>query len=409
MMLLSLTLFAVAAALPATTKQKGQVLKCFVETEEQANTYAKLEVDTWTHHVSVGKNLQVLVKNEQEKSAVEKIFGTCSVEIPDVSSYIEETRDWMNLDDSASSRVVADDTEFFKAYQKYEAIISKLQSWASSNPELVTYSVIGKSVEGRDIPVLKMTNSNVSDSSKKAIFFNAGIHAREWLAYSTNLYLISKLLSESGTNPTVQSWLKTTQNPDGYSWTYNPGGYRFWRKNRRVNRDGSIGVDLNRNFDEHWGQFGTSSSPSSDVYHGTSPFSEPETRSVSDFILSIPNKIAGIDIHTMDQSILRSWGWTKTNSKNENILKKLGDGMAAEIKNNSGFVYRSEKSASLLASGCEDDWMTAKALINGWTLELRGPSFNVPPSNIVPAGEEIFAAITYFINFNLNNVIPPNV
>jgi murein tripeptide amidase MpaA len=41
-------------------------------------------------------------------------------------------------------------------------------------------------------------------------------------------------------------------NPDGYEYTHTED--RLWRKSRsRHNGDRCIGVDLNRNFDFHWG------------------------------------------------------------------------------------------------------------------------------------------------------------
>jgi hypothetical protein len=53
-------------------------------------------------------------------------------------------------------------------------------------------------------------------------------------------------------------------NPDGYVYnqTTNPGGGGMWRKNRRNNGGGTFGVDLNRNYADHWGWDDTGSSPS---------------------------------------------------------------------------------------------------------------------------------------------------
>lgn len=45
----------------------------------------------------------------------------------------------------------------------------------------------------------------------------------------------------------------------------------MWRKNRRVNEGASCdGVDLNRNFDDHFGGEGTSPLPCSETYKGIS-------------------------------------------------------------------------------------------------------------------------------------------
>jgi hypothetical protein len=52
-----------------------------------------------------------------------------------------------------------------------------------------------------------------------------------------------------------------------------------WRKNRRPNLDGTMGVDLNRNYAYNWGwdNEGSSAEGLDETYRGTNPYSEPET------------------------------------------------------------------------------------------------------------------------------------
>ena len=92
-------------------------------------------------------------------------------------------------------------------------------------------------------------------------------------------------------HPNAFCWVhfRLTQCSVGYEFSRTPGN-RWWRKNRRRNANGSFGVDLNRNFDEHFGVVGTSSNPSSDTYRGPSAFSEPETKALTDFVLTLPNR-----------------------------------------------------------------------------------------------------------------------
>jgi hypothetical protein len=80
------------------------------------------------------------------------------------------------------------------------------------------------------------------------------------------------LTSMYGSDPQVTHLLDTTEvwvvpvaNPDGYQYTFTTE--RLWRKNLRDNNgDGQIqigdGVDLNRNFDSHWGYENEGSAPS---------------------------------------------------------------------------------------------------------------------------------------------------
>ena len=81
-------------------------------------------------------------------------------------------------------------------------------------------------------------------------------------------------------------------NPTGYAnELIEPSGGGMHRKNRKDTNCGNgtgRGIDLNRNFGYGWGadNIGSSSDPCSEVYRGDSPFSEPETEAVRDFILN---------------------------------------------------------------------------------------------------------------------------
>ncbi|VDN00014.1 unnamed protein product, partial [Onchocerca ochengi] len=64
---------------------------------------------------------------------------------------------------------------------------------------------------------------------------------------------------------------------------------RLWRKNRSPQKCFRSawgghrcceGVDLNRNFDFHWAEIGSSENPCSYLYQGESAFSEPETSQI---------------------------------------------------------------------------------------------------------------------------------
>ena len=71
----------------------------------------------------------------------------------------------------------------------------------------------------------------------------------------------------------TELWFVLVANPDGYEYTFDVD--RLWRKNLRINDDdGQItindGVDLNRNFPNHWkyDEEGSSSIMSSETYRG---------------------------------------------------------------------------------------------------------------------------------------------
>lgn len=78
----------------------------------------------------------------------------------------------------------------------------------------------------------------------------------------------------------------------------------------------------------------------------------------------------------------------------------------------SGSKYTSERGAELYpAAGATDDWMTVKAQMVGYTIELRDTGrygFALPPWFIRPVGDEIWEAMKYFVEFMLVNEIKTN-
>ncbi|EDN93689.1 hypothetical protein SS1G_09556 [Sclerotinia sclerotiorum 1980 UF-70] len=168
-----------------------------------------------------------------------------------------------------------------------------------------------------------------------SVYLNAAIHARERGASDGLLFFIGDLLyanknglglkygSKSYTNAQVKTALSTgivfipLSNPDGVA--YDQSTNSCWRKNRnpKSGTGSSTGVDLNRNFDFLWDLTKwassvrsqvASTSPSSEVFHGTAAFSEPETQSIK-WVMDTYSKIRWfVDLHSYAGDILYSWG-----------------------------------------------------------------------------------------------------
>ena len=136
-----------------------------------------------------------------------------------------------------------------------------------------------------------------------------------WYAYSNNQNLtFGGKTWASGTIKAIVNaldiYLFPLVNPDGRTYVQQPGGYAWWRKNRRVNPGSSYkGVDLNRIYDFLWSSgIGTSSSSSSDIYKGSVAFSEPETRYVKWMLDHHSNIVCFADVHSYSPLILYPWG-----------------------------------------------------------------------------------------------------
>lgn len=78
---------------------------------------------------------------------------------------------------------------------------------------------IGASTEGRQMKVLRLSTGG---SNKPAIFIDAGIHAREWIAPVTSLYIVDQLLASQNRNllKSVDWYILPVLNPDGYEFTH---------------------------------------------------------------------------------------------------------------------------------------------------------------------------------------------
>jgi len=211
------------------------------------------------------------------------------------------------------------------------------------------------------------------------------------------------------TDPTAKDLLESFQfvivpvaNPDGYVYTW--GSDRLWRKNRRQNEDGSFGVCLARNWDDHWDGTNSDPNPSSDNYMGIAPFSEPETRAVSTFFQKNRPFAAAIDFHSYGQRIARPYGWTSALPPNDAAAKAAGDGMSAAISATLGSWYASEPTYLTpgILTGIASDWFQSAGEVTlSYTIKLRDDGtygYELPASEIIPTGKEIWAAVHYLAN-----------
>jgi hypothetical protein len=146
--------------------------------------------------------------------------------------------------------------------------------------------------------------------------------------------------------------------------------------------------------------------------------SEPETASTVAFWNQNTPIIGALDWHSYTQLVLRPYGWTSVSPPDEAFLKFLGDGYAAEIFKVHGERYTSQKSIELYqTSGTASDWFYGEnaTRVNegyraaGFCIELRPrgnpPGFLLPPSEIIPTGEENYPAMLWWMEQILRNPI----
>ena len=296
-------------------------------------------------------------------------------------------------------------TSWFSNYKQYSEIDTYLTQLVNENPAIASRFTLGtNTVEGRPIYGIKITGP--ATGAPKPAFIVEGLqHAREWIAAMVPMYVADQVIQLYGSDPQItdivnrsELYIIPVSNPDGYIYSWINASTRLWRKNRKLNFDGSYGVDMNRNWGYQWGGAGASGIPNSDVYYGAFPFSEPETQALRDFITARTNTRAHLDWHSYSQLVMWPWGYTTSLTPDNTQLNRFGQAMNNAIFATSGVAYTAGSIGNVLylASGNVVDWAYGSRNLFSYTIELRPatatPGFQLPAAQILPTAQENFAA-----------------
>lgn len=289
------------------------------------------------------------------------------------------------------------------AYTTYAELEAAMAALVEERPDLCLRFSMGKSVEGRELWALKISDNVSADEDEPEFLFTGCHHAREWISVEVPLYAAQQLVRTYDTDPQARRYVNGAEiffvpmvNPDGHQFSVI--STRLWRKNRRPNGDGTFGVDLNRNYAYGWGGPGASGVTSSDVYRGPSAFSEHETQRIRDFALSRP-LVGEICFHSYGQLILWPWGNTTADAPDAAAFTRRGQAMAEAIRARHGKNYVPQQAADLyVASGGSIDWLYSERAVAAFAIELRGDQlagtgFLLPESEILPTCEENYDAM----------------
>ncbi|XP_011198323.2 carboxypeptidase B [Bactrocera dorsalis] len=283
----------------------------------------------------------------------------------------------------------------WKDYHDLETIYAFMREIRQKFPKICRLYSIGKSAEGRDLKVLRISEN---PREYKKIWIDGGIHAREWISPATVTFILYQLMIKWEEQPDYikqRTWyIMPVMNPDGY--VYSRKVNRMWRKNRaRIPGSKCIGVDLNRNFNIGWKGRGSSTDPCSDIYRGASAGSELETKAVVNFLLRRKHNLeAYLTFHSYGQAIVHPWAYKAAKVKDSAALQRVGQTAVQRILSETKSVYKSGVTYQLLsvAGGGSDDWTRAACDVKYvYTVELRDTGkygFQLPPSQILGTGKE---------------------
>jgi len=292
----------------------------------------------------------------------------------------------------------------YTKYHTYDDIIQWLQTLPQQYPDLVTLIPLGSSYQNRNLLAVKITSAK-NTTVKPAIWFDGGIHAREWISTAAVVYMLGNFLSDYGNDTTVTTLINSLEifvlpifNPDGYSYTFTND--RMWRKTRSPNKDSTcIGTDPNRNWDYQWNGEGVSNDPCNEAYLGDSAFSEIEVKTVGLYIKNYGSFKAYINFHSYSQLWMSPWGYTEDLPKDYTAQNTLSAKCAGALQAVHGtrFEYGPIATTIYPASGSSADYTYAVGgAIYSYGVELRDTGeygFLLPANQIIPSGQETYAAV----------------
>ena len=403
--LASITLVATNPALgddrDDMTRFDGQtVVRAEVDSMRELRTLLALGGDIWSESIGIGK-IDVMLPTQR----VRVLDGTAieyEIVIKDVQALLDAEQVRLNANQNGIAG-----GGYHNEYHQQDEIFAFYDALQESRPDLVTSRVIGETIEGREIYAYTVFGGTVAEAEDApAVYILAGAHAREWIGPATMAFIADNFVNGHGIDDRITSlvdgvvWhIVPIANPDGYQHTWDDN--RLWRKTRRVNGDGTFGVDWNRNFAAGWGGPGSSGNTNSDTYRGSGPFSEPETQAIRDDVMAQSNTVAFFDVHCYSQLILWPYGYDDTEPEGTAgvVHRMIGEGIRDAIASVHGTSFAPQPAHDLyLASGTSLDWAWDDAGVYSFTYELRDTGnfgFILPPEQIIPSGEEILESFLY--------------
>ena len=243
-------------------------------------------------------------------------------------------------------------------------------------PDITSLKVVGKTLEGRDIFAIKISDNPESDEQEPAVLVNGMHHAREVMTPEITTDMIEYLVTNYNVKDEVTKWVNNTEiwvlpmlNLDGNNkmWTSNS----MWRKNTR----GGYGVDINRNYPTGWNSCnGSSSYQGAQDYRGTSPASEPETQAMMNLVGSI-KPVFNISYHSYSEIVIYPFGCKPRKTPTTEAVELIGGEVAQKLNYIPGTAWE------LLynADGGDIDWMYTEHQVIPFVIEVNSTSEGFHP------------------------------
>lgn len=210
--------------------------------------------------------------------------------------------------------------EEFADYPSFQEITNFLKTITAKYPKIAKLTSIGKSVEGRELWVVKISDNVNVDEQEPEFKYISSMHGDEITGRELTQFLIKDILEGYGNDPAITELVDNTEiyimpsmNPDGS------------QRRRRANANG---IDLNRNFPEYTRNDGNSSQNR-----------QPETIAVMDFQAK-RNFALSANFHGGAVCVNYPWDATYTKHPLDKLVKGLSlkyAGLNEEMRNSREF------------------------------------------------------------------------
>jgi carboxypeptidase T len=235
-------------------------------------------------------------------------------------------------------------------------------------PDITELRSIGKSLEGRDIWAIKISDNVRVDEVEPVVLVNAMHHAREVMTPEITTDMVEYLVANYGSNADVTKWVDSYEiwvvpmfNVDGNNKMWNEDS--MWRKNVRNGH----GVDLNRNYPAGWNSCkGSSANTGAQDYRGTAPASEPETQAMMNFVSEI-KPVFDISYHSYSEIVIYPFGCKPNRTPTGQAVEAIGAEIGKILNYKPGTAWE------LLynADGGDIDWMYTEHQVIPYVIELN--------------------------------------
>ncbi|MFW6149138.1 MAG: M14 family zinc carboxypeptidase [Atribacterota bacterium] len=305
-------------------------------------------------------------------------------------------------------------------YYTYQEMTDFFHSLKDNHSDIMSLTSIGTTYEGRDIWMVKLSDSVELNEEEPGVLLMGAHHGNEKPSFEILIYFIKYMVENFAKNNTdndqdglfnedpidgfdndndslvdedpsedrVRDAINNTQiflipmvNPDGVEY-----GGKGSRKNRAPNHGPfgyrkeitSYGVNLNRNYGYDWFfykifplryHFFMNVLDSSLNYRGPYPFSENETQAVKNFV-ETKNITISLSYHSFSEVIFYPWMHTSRPTPDEDLFISVGENISKINKYRLvvGKNYKIPRYGGTL--GTSENWLYGEIGILSYTIEL---------------------------------------